>query len=48
VIREVLYNILTDFGNHMKVFRLIKMILSETCSKVRICKNLMHFLFRIV
>jgi hypothetical protein len=38
--REVLYNILTEFGVPMKLVRLIKMCLHETYSKVRIGKNL--------
>jgi sorting nexin-29 len=38
--REFLYNILLDFGTPKKLVRLIKMCLSETCSKVRIGKLL--------
>jgi hypothetical protein len=38
--REVLYNILTEFGIPMKMERLIKMCLTETCSRVRVAKNL--------
>jgi sorting nexin-29 len=38
--REVLYNILIEFGVPMKLVRLNKMCLSETCSEVRIGKHL--------
>ena len=35
-----MYNILIDFGVTKKLVRLIKMCLSETCSRVRVGKNL--------
>jgi hypothetical protein len=38
--REVLYNILIEFGVHMKLGRLIEMCLNETCSKVCTGKHL--------
>ena len=38
--REVLYNTLIDTGFPMKMVRLINMCLNETCSRVRIGKNL--------
>jgi hypothetical protein len=38
--REVLYNILTEFGIPMKLVRLIKMCLHETYSRVRVGKHL--------
>jgi hypothetical protein len=48
VIREVLYNILSEFGILMKLVRLIKMRLNETHSRVNIRKNMIHFIFRMV
>ena len=33
--REVLYNILVEFGIPMKLARLIKMCMNETCSRVQ-------------
>ena len=38
--REVLYNILTEFGIPMKLARLIKTCLNETYSRVRVGKHL--------
>jgi hypothetical protein len=38
--KEALYNILIEFGIPMKLARLNKMCLNETCSKVRIDKHL--------
>ena len=38
--REILYNILIEFGISMKLERLIKMCLNETCSRVRVGKHL--------
>jgi hypothetical protein len=40
--REVLCNILIEFGVPMKLVRLIKIFLNETYSKVRIGKHLSH------
>jgi len=37
--REILYNILIEFGNPGKLVRLIKMSLTETYSRVRVGKN---------
>jgi hypothetical protein len=42
--REVLYNILIEFGIPMKLFRLIRMCLNETYSNVRIGICLIVFL----
>jgi len=38
--REVLYNIIIEFGIPMKLVRLIKMYLTETYSRVQVYKNL--------
>ena len=38
--REVLYNILIEFGVPKKLVKLIKMCLPETYSRVRVGKNL--------
>ena len=40
--REVLYNILMEFGVPTKVVRLIKMCLTETYSRVLVGKNLSY------
>jgi len=38
--REILYNILIEFGIPKKLVRLIKMCVAETYSRVRVGKNL--------
>jgi hypothetical protein len=38
--REVLYNFLIEFGIPLKLVRLIQMCLNETCSRVRVGKQL--------
>ena len=37
-----MYNIIIEFGIPMKLVRLIKMCLTETYSRVRVCKNLSY------
>jgi len=44
--KEVLYNILIEFGIPMKLARLIKLNLTETYSRVRVGRNL-SYMFRI-
>jgi hypothetical protein len=46
--REILYDILIEFGIYMKPGKLIEMCLNETYNKVHMGKNVIHFLFRIV
>ena len=40
VMKDILYNILMEFGIPMKLGRLIKMCLNETYSRVQVSKNL--------
>ena len=40
-----MYYILIEFGIPMKLVRLIKMCLTETCSKIRVGKNLSDMFF---
>jgi hypothetical protein len=44
--RKVLYNILIEFGIHIKPLRLIKLYLNETYSRIRVGKYLSNT-FRI-
>jgi hypothetical protein len=46
--REVVYNILTEFCIPMNLVMLIKIHLNEAYINVRVGKDLMHFIFRIV
>jgi hypothetical protein len=45
--REILYNILIEFGILRKLVGLIKMCLNETYSRVHIGRNLTSLLFRM-
>jgi len=42
--REVLYNILIEYVVPKKLVRLVKMCLTETYSRVRVCKNVSDML----
>jgi hypothetical protein len=46
--REVLYNILIEFGIPMKLVRLMKLCISETYSRVQANICLTYFLVRVV
>jgi len=46
--REVVYNILTEFCIPMNLVMLIKIHLNEAYINVRVGKDLMHFIFRMV